>query len=190
MASLFGAIRRLLNIRQGEDEILVVYLERFKNEKNIVKEQLVKHFWIRIESTEEYRTAETKEDQLKIKANGFEAFMTTVFMMNARRPANQEVVERLRTDWTMEMDNYPRHLTRAIELMKHEETKFRQKKQRDRESKKSNRNNDNDQTEDIQIVESSFAQKNRNRQNEGRCYCCGSRDHMLGQCSLRTQAAA
>ena len=78
MASLFGAIRRLLNIRQGEDEIPVVYLDRIKNVKDIVEEQIGDNFLDTfIENTEEYRVT-------KIKENGFEAFMTV--FMNAYIP--------------------------------------------------------------------------------------------------------
>ena len=69
---------------------------------------------------------------------GFESFMTTTFMMNAYKPIYENLVERLRTHWTMEMDNYPRRLSRAIELMKHEETKYRLKKKNEKTSKKKN----------------------------------------------------
>lgn len=44
--------------------------------------------------------------------------MTIVFMMNAHRRAYKQLIEWLRTEWTMEIDAYPRFLTRAIELKK------------------------------------------------------------------------
>ena len=188
MASLFEAIRRLLNIRQGEEELLVVYLERFKSERDIIRDQIGENFLDSfIENTSEYKEAKDAAEQKKMKEDGFESFMTTIFMMNAYKPIYESLVERLRTDWTMEMDNYPRRLSRAIELMKHEETKYRLKKKNEKTNKKKNE----DQSGESERNETSFAQRNRqqNSTSERRCYCCGSRDHMLNECRLRTQIA-
>ena len=189
MASLFEAIKkRLLNIRQGEEELLVVYLERFKSVTDIIRDQIGEKFLDSfIENTSEYKEEKDAAKKKKMKEDGFESFMTTIFMMNAYKPIYENLVERLRTDWTMEMDNYPRRLSRAIELMKHEETKYRLKKKNEKTSKKKNE----DQSGESERNETSFAQRNRqqNSTSERRCYCCGSRDHTLNECRLRTQIA-
>ena len=73
-------VTSLLNMRQNESETLIEYLERFEQEKNVVKNQLGKNVLDKfIESCPEYGDL-SEDEQKEAKSKAFDAWMAAVFL--------------------------------------------------------------------------------------------------------------
>ena len=173
--SMMDAHRRLLNVRQREREGLVEYMERFKQEKAIVKSHLGEDFLNEfVEHTEEYKEKMLAGDTTgaaTLKTKAFETYTTGIFMHGGDRARYGGLLDGLSDQYALGNDQYPRTLQGAIDVMR------RQKKVKDDRSS-GNKN------EEVKVKEenreSSFAQSVK------RCYCCGSTDHLANKCPVRS----
>ena len=82
--SMMEAHRRLLNMKQREKENLLDYLERFKQEKSIVKSHLGDGFLDTfVEHTEKYKdlvTGQHLQEAAILKTQAFETYITGIFL--------------------------------------------------------------------------------------------------------------
>ena len=172
--SMMEAHRRLLNIRLREKEGLLEYMERFKQEKAIVKSHLGESFLNEfVEHTDEYKEhvanmEATAAKSLKTKA--FETYSTGIFMNGADRARYGDLLDGLSNQYALGNDQYPRTLQAAIDVMRRQKRVIKEEKKSGKDTK----------IKEEETNESSFAQ------NVKRCYCCGSTEHLANNCPVRS----
>lgn len=128
-------IASLLNTRQGEGETLLEYLDRFKQVKNVVRDQLGKHVLDRfIELYPHYRE-ETAAQQTIMKDTAFDAWMAAIFLRGSDQSIYGELVKDYRKDYTNQDAVYPKSIRDVIDVMR----QLAPKKKR-RDNKYNNRN--------------------------------------------------
>ena len=174
--SMMEAHRRLLNLRQKDKEGLLDYVERFRQEKSIVRshlgEDFLDHF---VEQTPEYKKLVREGDKLaaeRLKKTAFETYTTAIFMANGDRSKYGQLIDGFSTQYALGNDQYPRTLQGAVDVM-------RRQKRLKSESRAESRNNSTSTGPNTTPVESSFAQGVK------RCYCCGSTEHLANNCPER-----
>lgn len=177
LLSLSESLAKVVNLRQLENEELIDYMERFKQERNIARSQLGKGF---LDSFIEY-TPEWKEAgadvaaQKKIKDEAFERFMAALFLRGANQAHYGKLMEDLRTQYSLGNCQYPKTLQDAVDVMRQIKIGKKKKNTTDR------RENDRSGNERPSATESSFAQRSEGR----KCYCCGSPDHIVPNCDKK-----
>ena len=173
--SMMEAHRRLLNIRQREKEGLLEYMERFKQEKAIVKSHLGEDFLHEfVEHTDEYKDYVQNQDTTaaaSLKTKAFETYTTGIFMNGADKGRYGDLLDGLSNQYALGNDQYPRTLQGAIDVMRRQKRAFKDEKKGDSKDVK---------IKEEETNESSFAQSVK------RCYCCGSTEHLANKCPVRS----
>ena len=169
------AHQRLLNIKQREKEGLLEYMERFKQEKMIVKSHLGEEFLNEfVEHTNEYKDHEKNQDTTaarSLKTNAFETYTTGIFMNGANKGRYSNLLDGLSNQYALGNDQYPRTLQAAIDVMRRQKRAFKDEKKGDSKDVK---------IKEEETNESSFAQSVK------RCYCCGLTEHLANNCPVRS----
>lgn len=179
MWSLAETFANLVNLRQKEGEDLIGFTERFKQEKNIVKSLVGKHFLDNfIENTKEYAELTNDVDKKKMKSNGFDAFMATVFLRGSDRSSYGELIDDMRTQYALKVDQYPKSLEDAVDVMR----SIRKKKKDKKEGSQNQRSGESDSRSQGGRA-NSFAQQRNNQ--DSKCYVCGDEAHKANECSIR-----
>ena len=152
------------------------YMERFKQEKAIVKSHLGEDFLDEfVEHTDEYKVLIANQDTTGaalLKSRAFETYTTGVFMHGADKARYGELLDGLSNQYALGNDQYPRTLQAAIDVMR------RQKKVK--EERKQDGKGTDVKVKEEENRESSFAQAVK------RCYCCGSTEHLANNCPVRS----
>jgi len=178
LLTVLDAMRRLLNIRQKEDEDLLDYVKRFKQLRNTYKSYLgTKVLDEYVENTEEYRKASTDDDRQAVKEKSFEAFMALLVLVSATQGDYGEVLKALTMQFSMGVDQYPRTITAAVNILTNHRpgSKGSKAKQRDRSRSKDDKSD--------KKSEASFAQKSqKSNSKDWVCNCCGEKGHTAAKC--------
>ena len=174
--SMMEAHRRLLCTRQREKESLLDYMERFKQEKSIVKshmgENFLDHF---VEQTKEYKEHVINGEMSKavlLQGRAYETYTTAIFMSNADKGKYGDLMDGFSTQYSLGNDQYPRTLQGAVDVMRKQRKKSDVKNDKESNNVGTGTNNETKET--------SFAQSVK------RCYCCGSTEHLANNCPERS----
>ena len=80
-STLAETISSLFNLRQSQDEKLVDFIERFTQEKQLVRTQLGKRFLdVFVGNTIEYNASTDADEQAEMKNDAFDQFMAILFL--------------------------------------------------------------------------------------------------------------
>jgi hypothetical protein len=189
--AVIETIARMINLRQQDDEDLITYVRRFKNQRDIVKEQLGNKFLESfVEWTQEYKDLGgdvTRETALKKTA--MEKFYGALLIRNSDRVKYGPLLTMLTSQYSMTQDQYPKTLveaTKVLELHRFDPSYYERKKKS--KEKKANMTNQDTNNSSDGPAESSFSQAKSEKANTSKaiiCYCCGSKSHKAPQCSER-----
>ena len=159
--SLTENLASLINMKQNENEQLVDYLERFEQDKMIIKSQLGKNLLDNfIQNYPDYDKKSSTEQQA-MKENGFEAWMAAIFLRGSNQSIYAELMKDYRKDYANQDDNYPKTVRGMVDVMRQLKPKLKTKQPNNDKNKNSNSPNKNEVNK-----ESSFA-------TQSKCYCCG-----------------
>eukprot|EP00980_Cylindrotheca_fusiformis_P020217 scaffold7304_cov66-Cylindrotheca_fusiformis.AAC.1 len=181
--SVTDALAKLINVKQKEDESLNDYVERFKQVKSVAKSHLGEDFLDKfVENTKEYQAINAKDSdtatrQKKLRDEAFDAFTTAVFLRGADRKRYGALIDGFSTQYALGNDQYPKTIVAAVDVMSKVKNVNSSSRARNENRDRNNGNGGNNNRNERQA---SFAQRQQRR-----CYCCGSTEHVLPQCSER-----
>ena len=177
---LSEAIARLINMRQHEEEDIISYVDRFKQERQIVRSLLGKEFLEEFtKNTKEYEQLSADDDGIikraKMVSNSFECFTTAIFLRGAQGRRFGSLLDNYRSQYAGGRDHYPKDLLSAVDALRTHKP----------DNKKEKQKKDNKKQKDEGETATSFAQ----RGTEKRCYACGSKEHLLNECPVKDNIA-
>ena len=183
-ASLTTALLQMVNIKQQEKESLIDYIKRVKQAKDVlvshVAADILNTF---IEHTEEYQKAVFDTDKAQMKKEAFGRWMAYLTLKNSDQKRYGSLVTVMASQYSMKTDQYPANITEAADIMNNHKHDNAKKLQQARDH---NRNHDrgpqSSSNESSDTMETSFAQM-----GEGKCYCCGKRDHYSNECPQKNK---
>ena len=172
--SLTENLASLVNFKQNEKEPLCDYLERFEQDKCIVKSQMgddvLDTF---MESYPSYDSLGIDEKKT-LKKSGFEAWMAAIFLRGSNQSVYGELMKDYRKDYANNDDNYPKTVRGMVDVMRQLKPK---PKKDDKSNKNRNGNGNKDKDKDGSSKESSFATKSA-------CWCCGKPGCISKNCKI------
>ena len=182
MTIVSNALRNLLHTKQRENENLQEYAKRFRTAEEIFQSHLggplILPKIIREHPRFEDDTDEAEKN--KILDECYQQFLAYIFLEQADQAKYGSLLSGLSTQHSLQNDQYPRTMSQASNVLsnhKHDEaSKRRNRNDRD------NKNDTTNEEDKEQEMPLSFAQI------EGRCYCCGSKDHKSPQCPHKSKA--
>ena len=176
MVALTESFCSLLNIKQFENESLLDYVKRFKHFRDVLKgfvgTNILDHFSTTLKT---YKSAGTDADKQAIKDEMFGAWMAHLFLYCADKSKYGSVLTDLRSQYSKETDQYPRTLSKAIDVLSNHQfdPKYYESQKKKRENQQSS---DTPKT-------TSFAQTKK----DVICYCCGKKGHVSPKCNKRDE---
>ena len=170
---------KFLNLKQQEDESLLQYSERFKEQRNVLKAQCGTHFLNGfVERTREYRDETDDDEKDQLKEEAYEKFIACVLLRNSDQAKYGTLNQRLIQSYSLNDNQYPISYNDALHVLTQHrfDPAFydRQKKNRQRNTN----NNQQDRSDNDGSGRTSFAQMRPGDM----CFCCGSRNHKSPQC--------
>lgn len=178
-ASLTDAISHLVNIKQVENENLLEYMKRFKQQQSILKSHLGGDILDKfVEKTQEYRdeTDTTKQDEMKSEA--YEKWMAYLLIRNSDQRKYGTLTTQLVSQYSMGQNQYPKTFQIASDILSQHRFDSRNNKF-DRKKGQSKKDDDTSSTTSETSSETSFAQL---ADGTRICYCCGKKGHWSPQC--------
>ena len=182
LVAMTDALAGLLNIRQKEDEPLLEYVKRFKQQRDIVKSQLGTDLLDKFtETLESYKDATTATDKAEIKAQAFEKWLAYLLIRGSDPSKYGSLLRGFVSQYSLGNDQYPTTLETATDVLANhrfdqrylDNKKQRKKRNEDRHTPKDGDNDHNP---------TSFAQQ---QARDVTCYCCGKKGHTSNKCSKR-----
>ena len=176
-ASLIEALTRWLNMKQHQDESLVDYIKRFKQNRDIVKSHLGTDFLDNFMSqTTEYKEQKTSKSKEELKNGAFGALNSYLILRNCDRDKYGSVIQGMESQYSMGHDQFPRQVTLATDILANH--KFDSYKMNNKTKR-----HDHNRKESKPLTETSFMQA---KMKPGEyCYCCGAKDHKSNACPKR-----
>ena len=106
--SLTESLASLVNVKQNNNEQLVDYLERFEQDKMIIKYQLGEK--VLNQFIENYLDQDKKSsmEQQALKENGFEAWMKVIFPRGSNQSIYAKLMKEYRKDYANQDGDYPK----------------------------------------------------------------------------------
>ena len=190
-ASMTESLARFLNMKQHENEQLLDYVKRFKQDRDVLKSHVGKHIFDNfIENTEEYRNANGDTEKKQLKDEAFEQWCGYLLLRNSDGAKYGTVTKNLVSQFSMGTDQYPKTVTAATDVLSnHRFDNYKDKRNRNNRGQTSQQRNSNNNEEQTTSEppprETSFAQTN----NDPLCYCCGSPEHTAHHCPKRNSTA-
>ena len=175
------SMKRLLLLRQEQDESLSDFYRRFSQEYDTFKALFgTKVFDEATEKLGTYVAAKTTVEKDEIKKESFDAFMSMVMLHGSDKDKYGSLIQTMTTNYSLEKDNYPKTKEKALDALsnhkfdqRYYDKKNRETKPKDFERKKS---------EDDGGSKKSFAQKPKDHMT---CYCCGKKGHAAPECPMK-----
>ena len=178
--SLTSSLARMMNIRQQENESLIDWGKRFKQERDVFKnhvgDDILHNF---VENTEDYQNAADANEKQALKDGAWDQWMGYLFVKNANPKRYGSLCRGWASQYSMNTDQYPRSYQAAFEILRTHvpDTKPSKDKKTDpRPSPGGNNDNDGNQTP-ATGTESSFAQSGDRSSEPVICYICGKEGH-------------
>ena len=118
-STLAETLISLFNIRKIQDENLVDFIERFNQEKQLVKTQLKKHFLnVFVGNTVEYNASTEEVEKTSMKSGAFEQFMPIFFLRSSDQGKYGKMQDNYCMDYANKKDNYPKSVVDMVDIMK------------------------------------------------------------------------
>ena len=177
-ASVTDTFKKLLYLKQQENEPLLDYVKRFKEAKDVFRAHCgtrVLDFFV--ETTREYREEEDDEYKEEIKHEAFGSWTAYMMIKNADQAKYGGLINQMATQYAMGLNQFPSELQRAVDILstyKVDYGKGYAKKKWEPRAKKDE--------EDKVKKETSFAQKKDSSSKTVTCYCCGKKGHVSPDC--------
>lgn len=180
-AIITKAMKNLFGCKQQEEESLIVYLGRFKQQKDALEAGVgrgIIHGFV--EKTDQYQVLSRQDEQEKqqIKDKSYDVWTTFIFLDNTDDLKYKSLKQDLTKQYSMNIDNYPKTLDAAVDILNSHpwDRTYSENKKRKKTMNKSRNGNDSNAR-----AETSFAQAGKKKQ----CFCCGDEDHLLPQCPYK-----
>ena len=185
-ASLTEALLRFVNMKQSDNEGLLDYVKRFKQNRDVFKSHVGKHIFDEfIENSEEYRNASSDADKKKLKDEAFDQWCAYLTTQNSDQAKYGSLNKSLVSQFSMGIDQYPKTVTAATDVLSNhrfDNYRDKDKKRRGQQQQQQNTSSSNDeQSTSAGRPETSFAQTATNTV----CYCCGDTRHTSHYCPKR-----
>ena len=188
MSSVSDALRKLLTIRQKDDEDIVTYMERFKTVVNVAKAQLGGPVILtKIIEARRKQTPVISRDDAKEEA--WERYLAFHFIDRADHDKYGTLIDGLKRQQSLGNSQYPKTLDEAYEIMsmqsydKAYKEKMAKKKSQSNDRKQTKEEKEDVVTEDSPTVVSEITMA----QTEGVCFCCGKKGHYSSTCRHRNK---
>ena len=173
MSIMSDSFRNLLTTKQKEGENLAAYTKRFKTASEILES----HFGGPLINMAAVKRHPTYNDQLtqdeinKIGVIVHQQFLSYLLLEQADQKKYGSLMTVLSTQHSLGNDQYPRNLSQATNVLSNHRHDVGKGKPNNNNNKKKE-----EEEEDKAHMPLSFAQI------EGRCYCCGAKDHKSPKC--------
>jgi len=182
--SMWTALRRLITMRQFDDESILDFVKRFKQQRDIVKSHIGKKFLDEfVEHTENYRNENDPAKKAKMKDGAFDRAMAVLLMDTADKNKYGTLMRGYISQYSMKNDQYPETVRDAVDVLSNHKIDQRyydlKKKRRDERQ-----NQDDDRS--TATTETNLAQRGR-ESRQVTCYCCGKKGHTSDKCSKRDE---
>ena len=171
-----------LNLRQTENESLLDYLDRFEQEKNIIKSMLGIDVLYKFTTTHPGYEDLDEDGQDLEKAGSFDAWMACIFLRGGNQATYGELLKDYRKDYANKENSYPKTVRGALDVMRQLKPSKKPKGARQNDKNKNdhgggNQNKDQDGTK----RESSFVQGSKAKNG---CWACGKPTCHSGKCDI------
>jgi hypothetical protein len=118
IVSMCDALSRLFAFRQQDDENLLDYVKRFKQQRDITKQQCGKNMFDDfMKNTQEYRDTNDQNEKAEILAAGFDKVMAYLLMKGADQNKYGTLTKGLTSQFSMGNDQYPRTIQAATDIL-------------------------------------------------------------------------
>ena len=107
-----------LNLRQAENESLLDYLERFEQEKNIIKSMLGTQILDKFTETYPGYDDMSSDEQNTMKDATWDAWMATIFLRGGDMKAYGELLKDYWKDFANKRDSYPKMVRQSLDVMR------------------------------------------------------------------------
>ena len=179
-------MKRALLIKQWDNEDLLSYVKRFKQQRDILKSHIGKDILLTFIKKQEAYASETSATKKKeLEEGAFEAWMAYQLLANCDQSKYGSLLSDLTTQYSLGQDVFPKTITAAVDALSNhyfDQRYFDERKRKQQEQEKNRRRNA-DQGGDDGQQGASFAQKGGGKKII--CHCCGAPDHISPNCAER-----
>ena len=175
--SMTDSLKRVLNMRQNDDEELTDYVKRFKYNYSILQKHLGDKFLYEFIDQQSFFKEETDQDkQTQMKLDSCGEWRAYLLIICAHKHKYGTLQDKLAADFAMGNDNYPKTISAATDILSSH--KFDPKYWETKKHKDKPRPNPRD---DDGATATSFAQQ----KNDLICYKCGEKGHNSPKCPIK-----
>jgi hypothetical protein len=115
--------------------------------------------------------SETEDNYSNLADMAFEQYASYLYLEQSDRKKYGSILSGLSTQYSLGNDQYPKSMSEAVNVLSNHKFDSGYNLNNNR-----NNQNRNDTSEDQQVPSLTFAQL------EGKCFCCGSSEHMSPNC--------
>jgi hypothetical protein len=111
--------RKLFNLRQGKDESLLDYKERFDRQAELQKEKMGDDWFNQfVTSTQDYRDLEGHATaQAELLKGSYSLMCATGFLCNSDRTRTEDLIKDLRENYSRNLDQYPKNMEDSVNML-------------------------------------------------------------------------
>ena len=118
-ASITEAFKRVVNMKQKDNDNLLDYSKRLKQTKDVLEAQASKdilgHY---VDYPEEFKNATDSEEKKKIKYEEFNKCMSYLLITNSYQSKYAILENRLASQYSMKNIQYPKDFISTVDIMK------------------------------------------------------------------------
>ena len=185
------AIMNLMNCKQQEGESLSAFTERFKPQKNAVKQGMgTKMLCGFLEQTEDCKKLTDRDEKKAFLENSHEEWSSYLFVMGADNHLYKNHKTKLAEDYAMGHNKHPTTMDKALDgLTGHVWDNDPKKRKSKKDKNNFKKEEGTDATDASNVTATSFAQ-GQGRQgggNKRKCFVCGDEEHVATDCNIREE---
>ena len=174
-ATVTDAFKTLIFTRQNENEHILDYSKKFKENRDVLKSYIGDEmFHAFVEKTADYRASDTTNEQRDtMKRESFNAWSAYLLLKNADQAKYGGLINHMQTQYAMGNNQYPKNVSKAVDIMSNYKFDNSKKPYHKKDDKKQQPKKEEDKKE------TSFAQTNK---KDYVCFCCGKKGHGSYDC--------